>query len=204
MRYYSNIVGVMALRAEGLWLLAVCPFPPSAPRNGPVWTENIAKVIGIYDKLSRYAADEGVVIAHGSMYGNTEQDGEAIAAELSVQGIKNIVMHNVSKSNPLISLPTYLASRTYHRRPHLQQTRFILIESLPGFWYAAKGRDLGYFWLLLAGGCREAHGRVCRKEQVRDCGDLVDEAGHEGHYFKEQCGNLAMRHMAERLKKDRS
>ena len=38
-----------------------------------MWTENIAKVIGIYDKLSRYAADEGVVIAYGSMYGNTEQ-----------------------------------------------------------------------------------------------------------------------------------
>ena len=43
-----------------------------------VWTENIAKVIGIYDKLSRYAADEGVVIAYGSMYGNTEQMAEAI------------------------------------------------------------------------------------------------------------------------------
>ena len=34
------------------------------------------------------------------MYGNTEQMAEAIAAELSAQGIKNIVMHNVSKSNP--------------------------------------------------------------------------------------------------------
>lgn len=50
--------------------------------------------------MSRYDADEGVVIAYGSMYGNTEQMAEAIAEELSAQGIKNIVMHNVSKSDP--------------------------------------------------------------------------------------------------------
>ncbi len=39
---------------------------------------DIARVIGIYDRLSRYDADEGVVIAYGSMYGNTEQMAEAI------------------------------------------------------------------------------------------------------------------------------
>lgn len=32
------------------------------------------------------------------MYGNTEQMAEAIAASLADNGIKNIVMHNVSKS----------------------------------------------------------------------------------------------------------
>ena len=48
-------------------------------RNGPVSYTHLA--------------DEGVVIAYGSMYGNTEQMAEAIAAELSAQGIKNIVMH---------------------------------------------------------------------------------------------------------------
>ena len=33
------------------------------------------------------------------MYGNTERMAEIIAQELAVQGIKNIVMHNVSKSD---------------------------------------------------------------------------------------------------------
>ena len=47
-------------------------------------------MIGIYERLSRYDADEGVVIAYGSMYGNTEQMAEAIAEELSAQGVKNI------------------------------------------------------------------------------------------------------------------
>ena len=48
--------------------------------------------------MSRYEGEEGVVIIYGSMYGNTEQMAEAIAASLADNGIKNIVMHNVSKS----------------------------------------------------------------------------------------------------------
>ena len=100
-RYYSNIVGKYGSPVQkALAKLGGLPISTICSTHGPVWTENIAKVIGIYDKLSRYAADEGVVIAYGSMYGNTEQMAEAIAAELSAQGIKNIVMHNVSKSNP--------------------------------------------------------------------------------------------------------
>ena len=36
--------------------------------------------------------------SYGSMYGNTEQMAEAIAASLAANRVKNIVMHNVSKS----------------------------------------------------------------------------------------------------------
>lgn len=48
--------------------------------------------------MSRYEGEEGVTIVYGSMYGNTEQMAEAIAASLAANGMKNIVMHNVSKS----------------------------------------------------------------------------------------------------------
>ena len=83
-RYYSNIVGKYGSPVQkALAKLGGLPISTICSTHGPVWTENIAKVIGIYDKLSRYAADEGVVIAYGSMYGNTEQMAEAIAAELS-------------------------------------------------------------------------------------------------------------------------
>ena len=41
----------------------------------------------MYDKLSRYEGEEGVVIVYGTMYGNTEELAEAIAEELSAQGI---------------------------------------------------------------------------------------------------------------------
>jgi len=120
----------------------------SALLTDPVWTENIAKVIGIYDRLSRYDADEGVVIVYGSMYGNTEQMAEAIAAELSAQGIKNIVMHNVTKSNPsyiiadifrykglIIGSPTY--SNQLFPEVDALLSKILLRE--------VKGRYLGYF-----------------------------------------------------------
>lgn len=100
-RYYSNIVGKYGSPVQkalqklgGLDIRVICS------THGPVWTENIARVVNVYDRLSRYQAEEGVVIAYGSMYGNTEQMAEVIADELSAQGVKNIVMHNVSKSHP--------------------------------------------------------------------------------------------------------
>ena len=37
-----------------------------------------------------------MVIAYGSMYGNTAQMAEKIARELTVQGVKNIIVHNLS------------------------------------------------------------------------------------------------------------
>lgn len=53
----------------------------------------------MYDKLSRYEGEEGVVIVYGTMYGNTEELAEAIAEELSAQGIKNIILHHVSHTH---------------------------------------------------------------------------------------------------------
>ncbi len=73
----------------------------------PYRQEEIPRVVRIYDRLSRYEAEEGVVIAYGSMYGNTEEVAEVIAEELSKQGIRNIVMHNVSIPVILLLLRMY-------------------------------------------------------------------------------------------------
>lgn len=98
-RYYSNIVGKYGnpvqkalQKLSGLEINTICS------THGPVWREHLKKTVSIYDKLSRYEAEEGVVIVYGSMYGNTEQMAEAIATSLSAAGVKNIVLHNVSKS----------------------------------------------------------------------------------------------------------
>lgn len=101
-RYYSNIVGKYGSPVQkALEKLSGLPVSAICSTHGPVWTgDNIERVIQIYDKLSRYEGDEGVVVIYGSMYGNTEQMAETIAAELSAQGVKNVIMHNVSKSHP--------------------------------------------------------------------------------------------------------
>lgn len=101
-RYYSNIVGKYGSPVQvALAKLAGIDIEVFCSTHGPVWTEkeNIDKVISLYDKLSKYEADSGLVIAYGSMYGNTEQLAEIIAASAAENGIKNIVMHNVAKSH---------------------------------------------------------------------------------------------------------
>lgn len=100
-RYYSNIVGKYGAPVQkALTKLSGTPIAAICSTHGPVWTgDNVERVIAIYDKLSLYDADNGVVIVYGSMYGHTEQLAETIAAELSAQGVKNVIMHNVSKSH---------------------------------------------------------------------------------------------------------
>lgn len=73
-RYYSNIVGKYGApvqkalaKLSGIDIQIICS------THGPIWKEEIQKVISIYNKLSLYEGEEGVVIAYGSMYGNTEK-----------------------------------------------------------------------------------------------------------------------------------
>lgn len=101
-RYYSNIVGRYGSSVQtALKKLAGVEIETICSTHGPVWTEkeNIQKVVGIYDKLSKYEADNGLVIVYGSMYGNNEQVAEIIANAAAEEGVKNIIMHNVSKSH---------------------------------------------------------------------------------------------------------
>lgn len=99
-RYYSNIVakyGSFVQKAldkmKGLKINMICP------THGPVWSEYIMHVIDVYDRLSKYTPDDGVVIVYGSMYGNTEEVAELIARELAKNGITNIKMYNVSTAD---------------------------------------------------------------------------------------------------------
>lgn len=61
-------------------------------------------MIDVYDRLSRYEGEPGVVIAYGSMYGNTEQMAERIARELAAEGVGPIVVHNMSYADESIVL----------------------------------------------------------------------------------------------------
>ncbi|MDR1203574.1 MAG: FprA family A-type flavoprotein [Tannerellaceae bacterium] len=99
-RYYSNIVGKYGSpvqkaiqKLSGLGIGTICS------THGPVWREHIKEAVSVYDRLSRYEGQDGVVVLYGSMYGNTEQMAEAIAYSLAENGIKHIVLHNASRSH---------------------------------------------------------------------------------------------------------
>ena len=99
-RYYSNIVAKYGLFVQkALAKFADVPVDYICSTHGPVWHDELKKVIGVYDKLSRGESEDGVVIAYASMYGNTEEMADVVARQLAVNGIKNIKVHNVSYSD---------------------------------------------------------------------------------------------------------
>ena len=99
-RYYSNIVGKYGTPVQNaLKKLAGVKLDYICATHGPVWHEYIQKVIDIYDRLSRYETEPGIVICYGTMYGNTERMAEVIARAASEAGVKNIVIYNVSKTH---------------------------------------------------------------------------------------------------------
>ena len=126
-RYYSNIVGKYGIPVQNaLKKLAGVQIDYICSTHGPVWHDFAARVIGTYDRLSRYEAEPGLVICYGTMYGNTERMAEIIAQAASRAGVKDIVIYNVSKthhsfilrdifrySGLIVGAPTYNAG-LYH------------------------------------------------------------------------------------------
>ena len=99
-RYYSNIVGKYGTPVQNaLKKLAGVQLDYICSTHGLVWHEYINKVVDMYDRMSRYETEPGLVICYGTMYGNTERAAEVIARAASQAGLKNIVMYNVSQTH---------------------------------------------------------------------------------------------------------
>jgi flavorubredoxin len=99
-RYYSNIVGKYGNPVQkALQKLSGTDIRMICSTHGPVWTEQRAQAVGIYDRLSRYEGLNGVTIVYGSMYGHAEHMAETIASALSDEGVREIVLHNASNSH---------------------------------------------------------------------------------------------------------
>ncbi len=100
-RYYTNIVGKYGVqvqnvlkKAAGLDIRMLCPL------HGPVWRSNLEYLLDKYNTWSKYEPETtGVMIAYASMYGNTENAANVLAAMLADAGISNIRMHNISKTH---------------------------------------------------------------------------------------------------------
>ena len=163
-RYLVNIVGkygphiqLLLKKASGIvdQIKFICPL------HGPVWRKDFGYFIDKYDKWSRYEPEEkGVLIAYASMYGNTENAAQALAAKLCEKGVTNVSLYDVSNTHVsyLISEAwkyshIVLASVTYNlgiypvmhnflmdmKALNLQNRTFALIEN--GSW-ASKSGDL--------------------------------------------------------------
>ena len=195
-RYYANIVGKYGTPVQkALQKLGALPIQMICSTHGPVWTENISKVIGIYDRLSRYDADKGVVIVYGSMYGHTEQMAEQLAHQLTAKGVKNVVMHNVSKSHPSYILADIfkfngliIGSPTYNTQLY-PEVEAILSKILMR---DIKGRYLGWFGSFSwAGKAVGLLGEFAEKSHFTLVGEPVEMKQGMLASVEEQCEALA-------------
>ena len=99
-RYYSNIVGKYGVPVQNaLKKLAGVQIDYICSTHGPVWQEQVSHVISLYDHMSKYETEPGLVIVYGTMYGNTERMAEVIARAASQAGVKKISVFNVSKTH---------------------------------------------------------------------------------------------------------
>ena len=156
------VVGILGMLVMILGITGVLPLNiGNPPLHGPVWRENLGWFIGKYDTWSRYAPEEkGVLIVYASMYGNTENAAQALAARLCDKGMSRVALYDVSSTHvsQLISEAfkyshIVLASVTYNlgiypamhdflmdmKALNLQNRTFALIEN--GSW-AVKSGDL--------------------------------------------------------------
>ena len=99
-RYYANIVGKYGSPVQRLLQkLATIDLKMICSTHGPVWQAHRSTAVDVYDRLSRYEGTKGVTIACGTMYGNTEEMADAIADALAANGIRDIVIHDTSKTH---------------------------------------------------------------------------------------------------------
>lgn len=101
-RYYTNIVGKYGMQVQAaLRKAAALTINMICPLHGPILRgTDIALMLEKYQAWSTYTPeDKGVLIAYASMYGNTENAANLLADSLSRQGIRNLVMYDVSKTH---------------------------------------------------------------------------------------------------------
>ena len=101
-RYYTNIVGKYGSQVKSLLQkAATLDIKMICPLHGPVWRNNIDWYVDKYMKWATYTPeDKAVIIAYGSVYGNTENAMNILACKLGDLGVKNIKMYDVSNTHP--------------------------------------------------------------------------------------------------------
>ncbi|MDR1773217.1 MAG: FprA family A-type flavoprotein [Hungatella sp.] len=103
-RYYSNIVGKYGPSTQTLLKkIADLDIQILCPLHGPVWRSNICWYMDKYLAWSSYTPEENaVMIAYGSIYGNTENAANILACRLAERGVRNIAMYDVSNTHPSV------------------------------------------------------------------------------------------------------
>ncbi|NLV85901.1 MAG: FprA family A-type flavoprotein [Clostridiales bacterium] len=181
-RYYTNIVGkygaqVTALlnKASALDIKTICPL------HGPVWRENLGWFIEKYSKWAAWEPEEkGVLIAYGSIYGNTENAADILASKLADKGVKNISVYDVSATDPSYILADafrfshiVFASSTYNNGIFLRMETLLLDLAA----HLLQNRTLAFIengsWVPVSGKLMREIMAPMKNMNVLDCGVTI-------------------------------
>lgn len=162
-RYYTNIVGKYGPQVQSvLKKAAAVEIKMICPLHGFIWRDNLNFFIEKYAKWAAYEPeDKAVMIAYGSIYGNTYDAVSVLATKLAEQGIKNIKMYDVSKTHAsyviseafrvstiVLAAPTYnggifvnMENLLHDLVAHnLQNRKFAIMDN--GTWAAMAGKQM--------------------------------------------------------------
>ena len=173
-RYYYNICGkygqpVQALlkKVAALDVQCICPL------HGPVLTKNLSHYIGLYDKWSRYEAEnEGVLIAYASIHGSTAIVANIMATmiELRAKGIE-VKLIDLCRTDVSVAVTEafrmkrmVLAASSYDGGLFTPMYEFLHRIQIKGY----KGRRVG---LIENGSWAPSAGRVM-KEMLAEMKDI--------------------------------
>jgi len=203
-RYFSNIVGKYSnmvqkafKKLDGIDINYICA------THGPIWRKDVNKVLSLYDKWSKFEAEDGVVIIYGSMYGNTAKLADYIARKLAEKGIKKIRVYDASKTHL-----SYLINEIWRYRGVILGSCAYNSSMLPTMEHLTrslehiglKNRFLGLFgsysW---NGGGAKALYKFQEKMEWDLVSDPVDTKGIPGNESFERCESIA-KAMAEKIK----
>lgn len=100
-RYYFNIVGKYGAQVQMLLKKAAnLEIEIIAPLHGPVLKENVEYYIDKYNTWSSYTPEnEGVLIAYGSIHGNTGKAAEKMAEILKSKGVEKVVVSDLARED---------------------------------------------------------------------------------------------------------
>ena len=100
-RYYAAILGKFGAPVQtGLRKLKDLDIRMICSTHGPFWVNVVNRAVDTYRRFSSGTTTPGLVICYGSMYGNTRRMAEAVAEGAAEAGVRNIVVHDLSVSQP--------------------------------------------------------------------------------------------------------
>ena len=162
-RYYFNIVGKYGAQVQALLKkTASLDIQTICPLHGPILNENLSYYIDKYDIWSSYRPeDKGVMIAYGSMHGNTKQAALELKALLEERGVQKVAVADLTRDDMaeaiedafrydrlVVACPTYdgalfpaVEDFLYHLKIKNYQSRKVaLIEN--GTWAPMAGKKM--------------------------------------------------------------